>query len=199
MQRQLQAETRNIEVLAFGASYIRGFTVVGAAPTGEITGWIIPLFLKSAEHFRSHKLQNRLYRTPHTLTWRARYRVSFCGWFWDSWWDSTVLRVIMRLWDSTVLRWFFSTNIEWDVPDFVMNSRNSSVTTNELRFQVAGNLASTQDFYLFTEFMVFGVYVFVQGLMTRFALLTFCEGIPLVTIVFLRKASNVRPLCFQCC
>ena len=68
----------------------------------------------------------------------------------------TAGRVLTRF-QSTGLCWFSSTNIEWDVPDFVMKSRHSSVTTDKLRFQVAGNLASTQDFYLFTEFMVFGV------------------------------------------
>ena len=51
----------------------------------------------------------------------------------------------------------FSEPIEWDVPDFNISMKISSVMTEKVRLQMDGHLASRHDFYLFTEFMVFGV------------------------------------------
>ena len=51
----------------------------------------------------------------------------------------------------------FSGLLEWDVPDFNISMGLSSVMTENVRLQIDGHLASRHDFYLFTEFMVFGV------------------------------------------
>ena len=51
----------------------------------------------------------------------------------------------------------FSVPLEWDVPDFNISMGLSSVMTENVRLRIDGHLASRHDFYLLTEFMVFGV------------------------------------------